>query len=1109
MWLASLRRLLIGKPRSPQTRPFRSRRRIVPTLDYLEDRIALSTITVGASDVSGLVAAITQANTDSQHSIADTIDLTNSTYTISTVNNSTNGPNALPVITATNLTINGAGSTLDGASMARLFDVGTGASVAVNNLTLSYGLATGSQAQGGGLFNNGGNVTMTNVTFEYNDATAAAGQNAQGGGLYSAGGTVTLNNVALTGNEVIGGNGASGTANQHTGGTGGNAQGGGIYTTGATVTLSGGSATGNTIEAGDGGNGAAGTALNLVGGQGGIGGNAQGGGVYVEGGSLTLTNQVAISTNEVNTISHGGLGGLGGAGDNAAGGTGGAGGNAAGGGVYASKATVLVTGGATINTNDAYGGGFGTGGNGGQGGKGGLAQGGGLFANAGSVTVNGASSISYNTALGGAAGNGGTAGGNGGTGGDADGGDLAVTGASVAVSGGVLVNDGTATGGQGGAGGAGGAGAGGIGGVGGQGQGGGFYANGSSSYSVNLNTATVNANTATGGMGGTGGAGSAVTGGGAGGIGGAGGNSGARVGGGVAVFGEGLSLNSTSVNGNVLGAGQAGSGGIGGSGKVGGIGGNGATGGAGQGGGLFVSGSTGTVLNSTIAENLVNQVRGGTGGSGGTISTTYANTGTGGRGGNGGTGSSDQGGGLFAASSTLTVLNSTLAGNILYAGTSGLGGTAGSGGGAGSAGKGGAGQGGGLFATSGSLTLTNDTIASNQLYAYTDRGASTGQGAGVYNDSTNTLHLENTIIALDQLYSSFANYSTYTSSDLFGNAASSDHDLIGDGTGSNLTNGTNGDQVGTAIANLNPQLMALNFYGGPTETMPLATNSPALNAGDASAATAIAAAEGVPTANATDQRGFPRVVNGQIDIGSTQSGLLLYGSGTPATVQPGQNITYTLTVSNNGPTTVTNVALSDVVPANTTYVSMTAPSGWSTPTLSSGTVSTSIPTLAANTTATFTLVVKVSSGAASGTTIADTANITFTGSANPVSTSVTMNTTVGGSTTTNITSDTDIKEGNIRRDRADGANRWQQTVTITNISSTTFTGPVALVLTGLHSNVTLVNATGTTDGSPYIDIVSGTGTFNPGKRNRIRVTLEFAAASKSDIAYTPQIEQGI
>src|SRR5262249_21885688 len=74
---------------------------------------------------------------------------------------------------------------------------------------------------------------------------------------------------------------------------------------------------------------------------------------------------------------------------------------------------------------------------------------------------------------------------------------------------------------------------------------------------------------------------------------------------------------------------------------------------------------------------------------------------------------------------------------------------------------------------------------------------------------------------------------------------------IGDGTGSSgFTNGTNGDQVGTAAMPIDPKLGALQDNGGPTRTMALRTGSPALDTGDPH------------TFPATDQRGVTRPQDG-------------------------------------------------------------------------------------------------------------------------------------------------------------------------------------------------------------------------------------------------------
>jgi hypothetical protein len=152
--------------------------------------------------------------------------------------------------------------------------------------------------------------------------------------------------------------------------------------------------------------------------------------------------------------------------------------------------------------------------------------------------------------------------------------------------------------------------------------------------------------------------------------------------------------------------------------------------------------------------------------------------------------------------------------------------------------------GGGIW-NSGTLTATYCTIASNT--ATNPDGGSGDNGGGIAAITGGTVKLFDTILAQNQ---------SATGPDGSGAFVSQGHNLIGNGSGATGFVGT--DLVGTAANPISPRLGPLQNNGGPTQTMALLSGSPAINAGD-------------PTnAPPWDQRGpgFPRVVNGTIDIGA-------------------------------------------------------------------------------------------------------------------------------------------------------------------------------------------------------------------------------------------------
>jgi hypothetical protein len=229
------------------------------------------------------------------------------------------------------------------------------------------------------------------------------------------------------------------------------------------------------------------------------------------------------------------------------------------------------------------------------------------------------------------------------------------------------------------------------------------------------------------------------------------------------------------------------------------------------GGGLYVGGNAlATLTNVTLNGNLA---RGGNGSGG-----------INGHAGDGSNGGNAVGGGLYVAggvgpTAAIAILrNVTLSGNSAQGGAGGAGGDGEHSGGKG--GDGGYAVGGGLFVDPGTLFggaggtawLINTLIAQNTLTA--GAGGSGGQ------------------IRFTQGYASSGSAGGIGAPDVFGSVNFSDHNLVGDGTGSNLSAGVNGNQVGTSASPINPLLGPLQDNGGPTPTMALLPHSPAIDAGN-------------------------------------------------------------------------------------------------------------------------------------------------------------------------------------------------------------------------------------------------------------------------------------
>jgi hypothetical protein len=493
-WLRYWKR---AAPLAPCPSPVAPHRRagFRPRLEILEDRTLLSTYVVNSPTDTGTGSGLTG---DIRYCITQADQPANAGSIITfgaAITGSTIALSQGQLVISDTMTITGPGagsSTISGNNSSRLFDVASGGSLTLENLTLSGGLAygTGAAAQGGAIYSSG-TLALSGVIVTSNKAVGsngAAGQpggaggkgaDACGGGIYVAAGTATLTDVTLSGNNAVGGDGGNGygtgSGGVGPGGRGGAGSGGGVYLAAGSLTLTNDALSSNQARGGNAGNGGGGSVVYSNSGTarfGDSGGAGCGGGLYLAGGSVTLNNDSLRSNN-----AGGGNGGNGGI-SNAVhpAGPGGAG---SGGGVYLAAGTVTLNN-DTLSRNHAGGGNGGngdyvwTGGNGvkqgGPGAGGGAGSGAGLYVAAGTVTLTNAT-LGGNNAGGG---NGGNGGGGGATG-----------------YGGIIPA--------------------GPGGPGGAGSGGGLYA---AAGTVTLNDNTLSSNQAVRGNGGTGGSAGAAFGGG-------------------------------------------------------------------------------------------------------------------------------------------------------------------------------------------------------------------------------------------------------------------------------------------------------------------------------------------------------------------------------------------------------------------------------------------------------------------------------------------------------------------------------------------------------------------------------------------------------------------
>jgi hypothetical protein len=342
--------LIEPRPRRVSRPRAQGRGRLCPRLERFEDRTLLSSYS--AASVSDLIKDMNAANRAGGTNTITLTAPTTSPYVLTAVDNTTDGPTGLPVISGGKkpdaLTILGNNDTIErstasGTPTFRLFDVAAGGSLTLNDLTLQNGLAFGLAANGGAVYNQGA-LMLSGVTVQNNMAQGANGANgtkhnpsgqpgapAFGGGIFSAGTALTLENgTVIQNNEALGGNG--GNAPGGPGGDGGNAQGGGVFVSAGTVTFTSTTLGSNLAQSGSGGTGRSGGSAGYGYGGGlaisagtvnltsvmvnsnhvdigkGIPTNAVGGGIYIGSGTVTLSNDT-VQSNTATPASGGGSGG--------------------------------------------------------------------------------------------------------------------------------------------------------------------------------------------------------------------------------------------------------------------------------------------------------------------------------------------------------------------------------------------------------------------------------------------------------------------------------------------------------------------------------------------------------------------------------------------------------------------------------------------------------------------------------------------------------------------------------------------------------------------------------------------------------------------------------
>ncbi len=194
---------------------------------------------IADSDEAGLIAAIHDANANGE---ADVINLAeNGIYTLTTIEDTTDGQNGLPSITG-EIVVNGNGSVIRRSAgivpHLRIFHVAASGDLTLNDLTVRNGRALDSgdlaRRSGGGILNYG-TLKLVRCVVENNrsgdsgfSGTMFGNNGGRGGGIYNFQGTVIIDASAIRDNQT-----GSGESGNQFGGSGGD--GAGIFNIGILI----------------------------------------------------------------------------------------------------------------------------------------------------------------------------------------------------------------------------------------------------------------------------------------------------------------------------------------------------------------------------------------------------------------------------------------------------------------------------------------------------------------------------------------------------------------------------------------------------------------------------------------------------------------------------------------------------------------------------------------------------------------------------------------------------------------------------------------------------------------------------------------------------------